>query len=627
MIHIVNLTKYFGNQMLYDNVTLGINPREKIGLVGRNGHGKTTLFNLILGKTEPDSGEISIPNGYRIGHLEQHMNFTQDTVLKEACLGLREENKYDTWKAEKILSGLGFSQDDMHRPCSSFSGGYQIRLNLAKVLVSEPDLLLLDEPNNYLDIVASRWLISFLNTWQGELILITHDRGFMDSVTTHTAGIHRKKIKKIKGNTEKLYQQIQTEEEVYEKTLVNEENKKRQLEIFIARFKAKARLASQVQSKVKALEKMGEKEHLERIETLNFSFNSVPFVSTYMLNAEEIAFSYTGQEPWLINRFSLATGKKERICVIGKNGKGKSTLLKLFANELTTLSGTIKFNPALKTGYFGQPNILRLTPSSTVLDEIMMSNPACNLQTARNIAGMFMFKGDDALKPVSVLSGGEKNRVMMAKIVVTPCQLLLLDEPTNHLDMDSCDALLDAIDEFEGSVIMVTHDENFLKRIARRLVIFDKEKITLYEGGYQDFLENIGWEDEKNTGDGSYEDAGSSRQKEPDLSNTFHNKKTYRKLKAEIMKERDDVLRPLKTEINRLEKAISVMEREIQANDEILIKASTEGDGPKIAESSKRNSKLRQEIPLSYDALCKITTEYETLQKEFEARLSAIQSI
>ncbi|OGS18992.1 MAG: ABC transporter ATP-binding protein [Elusimicrobia bacterium RIFOXYA2_FULL_40_6] len=622
MIHIINLTKYFGNQILYDDITLGINPREKIGLVGRNGHGKTTLFNLILDKIQPDSGEISIPKGYRIGHLEQHMNFTQDSVLKEACLGLREEDTYSTWKVEKILSGLGFSKEDMQKPCSVFSGGFQIRLNLTKVLVSEPNMLMLDEPNNYLDIVASRWLISFLQQWQGELILITHDRGFMDSVTTHTVAIHRTKVKKVKGNTQKLYDQIATEEEVYEKTLVNEENKRRQLEVFIARFRAKASLASQVQSKMKLLEKMGENEHLERIESLNFSFNSIPFISTHMVNANEITFSYTGSEPYLIKDFSLTVGKKERICVIGKNGKGKSTLLKTFAGEIQPLSGTIKINQTLQAGYFGQPNILRLNPKNTVLDEIMLSNPACNLQTARNIAGMFMFKRDDAFKPVSVLSGGEKNRVMMAKIVVTPCQMLLLDEPTNHLDMDSCDALLKAIDEFDGSVVMVTHDEAFLKRIAKRLVIFDKEKITLYEGGYQDFLENIGWDDERNL-----DPESQPKKVSLSLNNTFHNKKTYRKLKAEIMKDRDNVLRPLKTEINKLEKDISEMEQEINVNNELLIKASAEGYSPKIAETSKRNSYLKQEIEVSFEKLTKYSAEYEANQKDFEEKLKRLQSL
>ncbi|OGS45834.1 MAG: ABC transporter ATP-binding protein [Elusimicrobia bacterium RIFOXYD2_FULL_34_15] len=617
MIQILNIKKTFGDQLLYDNITFNINSKEKIGLVGRNGHGKTTLFHMILGNIQPDEGTISIPKGYRIGYLEQHINFTQDTVLQEGCLGLSEDDKYDTWKVEKILSGLGFSKEDMQKPCSIFSGGYQIRLNLAKVLVSEPEMLLLDEPNNYLDIVASRWLISFLKSWQGELMLITHDRAFMDSVTTHTIAIHRAKIRKVKGNTEKLYNQLAVEEEVYEKTRLNEETKRAQLELFIARFKAKSTMASQAQSKIKLLEKMTEKKQLEKIETLDFSFKSIPFHATQMMNTSGITFSYTGQEPYLINDISVNIGKKERIFVIGKNGKGKSTFLKILANELTPLSGNIKTHPSLTIGYFGQPNMLRLNSGNTVLDEIMSASPSCSLQIARNIAGTLMFKEDNALKKISVISGGEKSRVLLAKILVTPCQLLMLDEPTNHLDMDSCEALMEAIDEFGGSVIMVTHDEMFLKRLAKRLIIFDKDKVRLYEGGYQDFLDNVGWKDEYN-----------SDEEKPRLflNKPSDNKKELEKLKKEKIKERDNILKPLSKEINEIEKTILTLENELKINNDILVKASMESDIKQITDTSKRNSHLKHEIKLLFDKLVKISSEYETRQKEFENNITNPES-
>ena len=608
MIQILNLKKSFGDQLLYDDITFNINSREKIGLVGRNGHGKTTLFHIILGNIQPDSGAISIPKGYRIGYLEQHINFTQDTVLKEGCLGLREEDKYETWKVEKILSGIGFSKDDMDKPCSAFSGGYQIRLNLAKVLVSEPDMLLLDEPNNYLDIVASRWLIGFLKSWQGELMLITHDRGFMDNVVTHTIGIHRTKIRKVKGNTGKFYNQLAVEEEVYEKTRLNEETKRDQLEIFIARFKAKAAFAAQAQSKIKLLEKMEEKKQLEKIEKLDFSFKSVPFDAAQMMTASEITFSYSGEEPYLINDISLSIGKKERIFVIGKNGKGKSTLLKLLAGEMEPFAGSIKTHPKLRIGYFGQPNMLRLNSKNTVLDEIMSASATCSLQTARNIAGALMFKEDNALKQISVISGGEKNRVMLAKLVVTPCQLLMLDEPTNHLDMDSCEALMDAVDKFEGSVIVVTHDEIFLKRLAKRLIIFDKEKISIYEGGYQDFLDNVGWKDERIL---------DKEESCPVLNKPSINKKTLRKLKTEKTKQCDNILMPLSREITEIEQTIVTMENELKLNDEILVKASMESDVKQITYTSKRNCHLKREIELLFDKLTKTTLEYEARRKEF----------
>ncbi|EMN30574.1 ABC transporter, ATP-binding protein [Leptospira interrogans serovar Pyrogenes str. L0374] len=230
MIKISGLNKAFTTKVLFDDLNLSINRGEKVGLVGRNGHGKSTLFQVILGNVEADSGTISIPKGYKIGHLQQHLHFTKPTVLEECSLGLPEGEEYETWKVEKILSGLGFSEQDMEKNPNEFSGGYQIRMNLAKLLVSSPDMLMLDEPNNYLDIVTIRWLEEFLREWEGEIILVTHDRGFMDAVVTHTIAIHRTKAIKVQGDTDKLYNQINQSEEIYEKTRLNEAknvNKKR----------------------------------------------------------------------------------------------------------------------------------------------------------------------------------------------------------------------------------------------------------------------------------------------------------------------------------------------------------------------------------------------------------------
>ncbi|HMV77409.1 MAG TPA: ABC-F family ATP-binding cassette domain-containing protein [Leptospiraceae bacterium] len=496
MIKIFGLNKSYGKQVLFEDLGFSINRGEKIGLVGRNGHGKSTLFQMILGNVEYDSGTISAPKGYKIGHLEQHLKFTKPTVLEECALGLPEGEEYETWQVEKILSGLGFSENDMERSPSEFSGGYQIRMNLAKLLVSRPDMLMLDEPNNYLDIVTIRWLEEFLHEWEGEIVLITHDRSFMDSVVTHTVAIHRKKAIKVEGDTEKLYNQINQAEEIYEKTRLNEEKKRKQEEIFIAKFKAKASFASRTQSRVKKLEKQGTMKALENIEDLELYFNSANFAASQMMSAEEISFSYTGKEPYIINKFSLSVGNGDRICIIGKNGKGKSTLLKILAGEFKPVSGTVNKHPVLKEGYFGQTNKLDLNDSNTIVEEIMSADKDCNEGKARNIAGGLMFSGDSALKKIKVLSGGEKSRVLLGKILVTPCSLLFLDEPTNHLDMQSCDALIEAIDQFEGSVIMVTHNEMHLRAVATKLVVFDNDMISIYDGGYDDFLADVGWSDE-----------------------------------------------------------------------------------------------------------------------------------
>lgn len=307
----------FGSQVLFEDMNCIVNTGEKIGLVGRNGTGKSTLFKLIIGETKQESGAIDIPTEYTVGHLEQHLNFTQDSILKEACLGLPKWHEGEDWRAEKILSGLGFSAEDMFAHPDSFSGGFQIRLNLAKILVSEPSLLLLDEPTNYLDISSIRWLAKFLKNWDGELMLITHDRNFMNSVTTHTMIIHRNKSKKIKGGTDKLYEQIATEEEIYEKARVNDEKKRAKVQAYIDRFRSKASLASKVQSRIKALDKQEVKDKLDSVRTLDFEFSYLPANNRELLEALNINFSYPDGEE-LIRDFSIKVENEDRICVIGK---------------------------------------------------------------------------------------------------------------------------------------------------------------------------------------------------------------------------------------------------------------------------------------------------------------------
>ena len=489
-----------------------------------------------------DTGDILIPKYYKIGYLEQHIKFTQPTILQEGCLGLPENEQHDEWKVKKILTGLGFTEDDMYKAPSSFSGGYQIRLNLTKVLVSKPNLLLLDEPNNYLDIVAIRWLEGFLKSWNSEIMLITHDRNFMDSISTHTLMIHRQKARKIAGDTEKLYNQIAQEETIHEKTRLNDQKKRDQTEIFIRRFKAKASFGSLVQSRIKSLEKQVKLDKLDNVETLEFSFNSAPFQAASMMSLKNVIFHYNPEEPNLISNFSIHIGKNDRICIIGKNGKGKSTLMRIMAGNLPPTSGNIKTHPSLKIGHYAQTNVAELNEHSMVYEEIMNANPKCLPEQARTISGTLMFSGDMALKKVSVLSGGEKSRVLLGKILVQESHLLLLDEPTNHLDMESCESLLDAVDEFDGSVVMVTHNEMYLHTIATRLIIFDRDKITLFEGTYQDFLDNIGWENDEKTSKVNLKSAKKGRPADA---------KTEKRLKAELLQKKSRILRPLKTEIGR----------------------------------------------------------------------------
>jgi ATP-binding cassette subfamily F protein 3 len=614
MIKISNLNKSFGDRILFDNLNLNINAKEKIGLVGRNGHGKTSLFKMILNKMDYDSGSISMPKNYRLGYLEQHINFTCQNILEEVCMALPQSQKDEQWKAEKILFGLGFSKNDISKNPSDFSGGYKIRINLAKVLLSNADMLMLDEPNNYLDIVAIRWLSGFLRSWQGELMLITHDRNFMDTVITHCVAIHRTKARKVEGTTCKLYEQITKEEEIYEKTRLNIEKKKKQTELFIKRFRAKARLAGMVQSRIKSLEKQENLDELSKIDNLDFSFSGLDFHASKMLSVYNLSFGYT-KDCNLIQKLNFDVLKRDRICVIGKNGKGKSTLLKLLAERLTPSDGSIKKHPDLKTAYFVQSDSANLNPNKTVYEEIVGSNSDSLLQKARNIAGAVMFSGDDALKKIEVLSGGEKSRVLLGKILANPCHLLLLDEPTNHLDIESCKSLVEAINEFPCSVIMVTHNEGILHTIATKLIVFDRDEISIFDGTYRDFLDTKGWEDESDI----------LERKTSAQIVLKKDRNNIKKVRAKIIQDRSKVLRPLEEKVKTIEKDIFDLEKELSLNTQQLIIASRERNIAFLSESFKLNKILKNKIETLYKELDLNTKNLEQESKYFTQLIDKLQ--
>jgi len=578
MIKVNQLSKSYFARELFTDVSFQMNAGDRLGLVGRNGHGKSTLFKLILGQEEPDSGEITIPRSYRIGHLEQHLHFTRPTILEEAALGLPEEESHSIYKVEAILFGLGFSHADLERAPREFSGGFQIRINLAKLLLSEPNLLLLDEPTNYLDITSVRWVARFLANFNGELILISHDRDFMDRVTTHTAVIHRQKIRKFEGGTAKAYAQIVLEDEIHEKTRANEDRKRAHAEAFINRFRAQASKAKMVQSRIKMLEKLPKLEGLAEIESLDFEFRHATFAAKTLLEARNISFGYTADN-LLFRHIDLTLNARDRFGVIGNNGKGKSTLLNVLSGGLKPLTGELKAHPDMKLGYFGQTNIQRLNPKLTIEQEIEQTNPALTRTQVRNICGTMMFGGDLALKKISVLSGGEKSRTLLGKILAHPSNLLLLDEPNNHLDMDSIDALIESLQNFPGALLIVTHNERILRALATKLIVFHRGRVDVFNTGYDEFLEKIGWEDE-NDGNGA---------QKPTSRNNYNEKK-----------EREKAARREKTRIEKLEAQIMKSENALKKYNEQLVIEANRNNLAQMNDLSKKIGQVRQEIENLY---------------------------
>ncbi|ARU48567.1 ABC-F family ATP-binding cassette domain-containing protein [Sulfurospirillum diekertiae] len=608
MIQVTNLSKHFGVQTLFENISFTLAHGNKIGFVGRNGSGKSTLFKILLGEEEADSGEILIPKNYTIGTLRQHILFTHKTVREECASALHGDEAFDLYKIEKMLFGLGFSQEDLDKDPMNFSGGYQIRLNLVKLLATNPSLLLLDEPTNYLDIISMRWLQTFLKEFKGEIILITHDRDFMDAVTTHTMGLRRKSLMIVEGNSSKYYAKLEEDDERYLKTKANLDKKRAELEDFVTRQKARASKAVMAQSKAKQLEKMGEMDDLEVESSLHFSFNYKKTPAKIMLEAKDVSFGYDPAHP-LFQSLSFKLEKGKCLAIIGKNGKGKSTLLNVIAGELPLQQGTLSFHPETTFAHFGQTNIQRLNLKNSIIDEIYEVDPLLGITRVRAICGGMMFSGKMAEKEISILSGGERSRVMLGKIIATPANLLFLDEPTNHLDMYSIDSLCEAIKNFKGSTILVTHSEMMLRELADALIIFHHDKAEFFDGNYDAFLEKIGWEEEIDVAPKKV------------VSNDYNENK---KLRAKLIQERSSKLSPLKKQIDQCEAKIMKLEEDIKVKNDALIACSSGNDIGELGRLSKEIKSAEETLEKLYEQFETLHVNHDTLFDTYEIQLKNI---
>lgn len=608
MIQLKNITKSFGDRSLFKDVTFSLQKGDKVGLVGRNGEGKSTLAKIIYGELTADQGQIITPKNYRVGMLSQQLNFSQNSILEEVVVSTNINRESELYLVEKTLEGLGFAQTDFNKSPELFSGGFQIRLNLAKLIISSPDLLILDEPNNYLDIVSLQWLISSLKTWKGEFILITHDRSFMDKVINTVVGLHGGIARKVVGDTTKYYSELLKEQEILEKTNQNRLKRASDIENFVKRFRAKASKAKQVQSRIKMLEKMDLPAKKTEEQFLDFSFNYQAYKSKNAVEVSQLTFGFKGT--LLFENLSFSLKQQECLAIIGANGKGKSTLLKLLAGLYTPISGEINYHPEIKIGHFNQSNIETLNPLNSIEQEVSSVNVQLSRTEVKNICGLMMFEGDDSSKLIKVLSGGEKARVMLGKVMASPCNLLLLDEPSNHLDMESIESLINAINCFPGAVCLVTHSEDMIHSCADNLVIFRQNQAEYFHGGYERFLDKVGW----------IESSPKNKPSKLSTNQKSLERKKNKRIKAEIIEQRAKILTPFKNKINLIEEKIMQVEDKIaQFEDQLCF--DLECDKQTVSLQLGQEQKVLDALNSEYEELVE---NYGQIEDDFERKLQEL---
>lgn len=524
MLSISNLNFYFGSRALYEGANLHIKPKAKIGLIGANGTGKSTLLRLISGEYTPDGGNISKSGDCTIGFLNQDLLSyqTDDSILEVAMqafgrqLELQKEidqvlHKMETnyedkdvdllaklqeeferldgytiqSKTEEILEGLGFNTDDLNRPLRLFSGGWRMRVMLAKLLLQKPSLLLLDEPTNHLDLPSIEWVENYIHDYEGAIVVVSHDRYFLDRTIDHIAEVSGAKITLYPGNYSYYTEEKSLRNEIQKGAFENQQAQIRQTERFIERFKAKASKSRQVQSRVKALEKIDIIDDvIDEKAKVNFKFNFGTEPGRFILFLEDISKAYG--EKVILKRTSATINRGDKIALIGANGKGKSTLLRV-------ISGTEEIEGERRTGhnviesFFAQHQLESLNVENTLIDELKATGTTKTEMELRSVLGCFLFSGEEVFKKIKVLSGGEKSRVALAKVLISEANFLLLDEPTNHLDMQSVNILIQALQQYEGTYVVVSHDRYFVSNIANKIWYIEDHEIKEYPGSFDEY--------------------------------------------------------------------------------------------------------------------------------------------
>ena len=521
MLTISGITKAFGARTLFADASLQVNRGERIGLVGPNGAGKSTLFNLALGYDWPDEGEVNIERNATIGHLPQETAPAGDETVLELAIAITPEvtelqrrvkafeaghdteshdfhevqARFDELggyqlepRAKTILRGLAFRERDFDRPAKAMSGGWVMRAYLARLLVQQPDLLLLDEPTNHLDLGALQWFQEYLKNYPGAILLISHDRAFLNELVGSIVEIRQSQLHRYRGNYDEYLVQREANEVQLLAAYKNQQKKIEQLQDFANRFRAKASKATQAQAKLKQIERMDKIEApVKEGRSIHFHFPQPQRSGHRVIKLQDIHYAYDTTVVYRGMEFEAERG--QRIVLVGPNGAGKSTLLKLLAGTLGVQGGSRELGLNVKAGYYAQYRVEMLRADRTVLEEALDTPQKVSTESVRTVLGSFLFRGDDVFKPVGVLSGGEKSRLALVKLLLDPPNLLLMDEPTTHLDMASIDALIGALEQFSGTLIFISHDVYFIRKLAKHVLHVDSGKLTPYHGDYQYYLD------------------------------------------------------------------------------------------------------------------------------------------